>query len=83
MYSLGMAPPTTYPVSLIVDNGCGQDPAEKNITVDPIGVSDVAANEVFTVYPNPASENVQLTMTAEWNKLVLTVFGQRWKSGNK
>jgi hypothetical protein len=67
-------PPTTYPVSLIVDNGCGQDPAEKNITVDPIGVADVAANEVFTVYPNPASENVQLTMTAEWNKLVLTVF---------
>ncbi len=66
--------PTTYPVSLVIDNGCGQDLDEYSITVDPLGVTDVANGNVFTVYPNPAKDNVQLTLTAEWNSLEVTVF---------
>jgi hypothetical protein len=65
--------PTTYPVSLVIDNGCGQDPDEINLTVDPLGVSDIA-EEIFSIYPNPTKDNVQLTLTSEWSALELTVF---------
>jgi hypothetical protein len=53
--------PTTYPVSLVIDNGCGQDPAEISITVDPLSINDI--NDVdFAVYPNPASSFVNITL---------------------
>jgi hypothetical protein len=56
--------PTTYPVSLVIDNGCGQDPAEISITVDPLSINDINAVD-FTVYPNPASSFVNITLGSE------------------
>ena len=56
--------PTTYPVSLVIDNGCGQDPAEISITVDPLSINDINTAD-FTVYPNPASSFVNITLGSE------------------
>ena len=56
--------PTTYAVSLVIDNGCGQDPAETSIKVDPLSVNDInTAN--FTVYPNPTSDIINITLGSE------------------
>ncbi len=64
--------PTTYPVSLEIDNGCGTDLATMNITVDPIGVNEVE-NTVFSIYPNPTQDNVFITAGAQWSTLDVTV----------
>ncbi|MDC1222360.1 T9SS type A sorting domain-containing protein, partial [Salibacteraceae bacterium] len=58
--------PTTYPVSLVIDNGCGQDPAEISITVDPLSVNDINTVD-FAVYPNPTSDILNIALGSEVN----------------
>ncbi len=59
--------PTSYPVSLVIDNGCGQELAEISITVDPLSVSNINTVD-FAVYPNPTSDIINITLGSEVNQ---------------
>ena len=51
----------TYTVTLTVDNGCGVDVTTMEVTPDPLGIEDIAANG-FELYPNPAQEMVNFVL---------------------
>jgi hypothetical protein len=48
-------PPTTYTISLEINNGCGVDVETMEVTVDPLGVQDIESGS-FAIYPNPTSD---------------------------
>lgn len=64
--------PTTYPVTLEVDNGCETDIASLNLVVDPLGVAELKA-ATFQVYPNPTNGNVFITAKDGWKDLNVTI----------
>jgi hypothetical protein len=53
--------PTTYTVTLSIDNGCGTDVDQMDITPDPLGI-DAIAEGSFGLYPNPATDNVNFIL---------------------
>jgi hypothetical protein len=53
--------PTTYTVTLTINNGCGEDVQVMNITPDPLGIEDIAEGS-FVLYPNPAKESVRFAL---------------------
>ncbi|MDC1221498.1 T9SS type A sorting domain-containing protein [Salibacteraceae bacterium] len=53
--------PTTYTVTLSIDNGCGTDVKQTDYTPDPLGI-DAIAEGSFGLYPNPANENVNFVL---------------------
>lgn len=56
--------PTSYTVTLTIDNGCGE-PSIATFEVTPsVGINDVVTGS-FAVYPNPANDlvNIQLTQS--------------------
>ena len=55
--------PTTYTVTLSIDNGCGTDVKQKDYTPDPLGI-DAIAEGSFGLYPNPANDNVNFVLDA-------------------
>lgn len=55
--------PASYNVSLTVNNGCGEDVKTVTITPDVLGV-DEKSQGAFSLYPNPASDQVQFNLTA-------------------
>jgi hypothetical protein len=53
----------TYTVTLSIDNGCGTDVDQMNITPDQLGI-DAIAEGSFGLYPNPATDNVNFVLSA-------------------
>ena len=53
----------TYTVTLSIDNGCGTDVDQMDITPDPLGI-DAIAEGSFGLYPNPATDNVNFVLGA-------------------
>ncbi len=54
------ANPTSYSVSLFVENICGTDETFITVTPDPLGVESVEDGS-FTLFPNPANDVVTIT----------------------
>jgi hypothetical protein len=53
-----------YYVSLIIENPCGIDTVRKLIIVAQVGMEDILANYEAVVYPNPSSDNFNLTLNS-------------------
>jgi hypothetical protein len=72
--------PMTYPVTLEVNNGCDVDSKSINVTVDPLGVEETKVANNFSVYPNPANDNVKFALaspaSAEGTIKVLDIAGR-------
>lgn len=49
------ATPTTYTISLEINNGCGVDVETMEIVIDPLGVEDLESG-TFAIYPNPTTD---------------------------
>ncbi|HAW21427.1 MAG TPA: hypothetical protein DCX14_14690 [Flavobacteriales bacterium] len=56
--------PTTYTVTLTIDNGCGTDVTTMEVTPDPLGIGAIAEGS-FGLYPNPAADNVNFVLANE------------------
>lgn len=50
----------TYPVQLITTNACGSDTSMIEVSVAPVGISDVNADNYIQVYPNPADQALHI-----------------------
>jgi PKD repeat protein len=50
----------TYTITLVVTNSCGDDTLTQNVTITGVSVFDVTGNTVLNVYPNPATEIVNV-----------------------
>lgn len=56
--------PTTYAVTLAINNGCGTDVDTMQITPVPsLGIEDIAEG-AFALYPNPATGQVNFALTS-------------------
>ncbi len=64
----------TFTVKLLATNACGTDDYEKKITVNWIGIPEVALAAQIKIYPNPANDNLFVELPEELAdcKLVLT-----------
>jgi len=70
---------TTYPVTLVVDNGCGESLKNIEITVDPVGVDELEI-KAFEVYPNPATDNFFIAAGSDFNTLDVTIIDNAGRS---
>lgn len=52
----------TYHVKLIVENPCGKDSMMKTITITEVGVEEQDEEQQVTIYPNPASEMLNVVL---------------------
>lgn len=48
----------SYTVSFIVTNACGSDTVTRTINVDPLGIGELNAADMASVYPNPANNTL-------------------------
>jgi len=71
--------PVTYPVTLVVDNGCGESLKSKDINIDPIGVDELEV-KAFEVYPNPATDNFFIAAGSDFNTLDVTIIDNAGRS---
>jgi hypothetical protein len=71
-------PPTTYPVTLVVDNGCGESLKAIDITVV-VGVDELET-KAFEVYPNPATDNFFIAAGSDFNTLDVTIIDNAGRS---
>jgi hypothetical protein len=55
--------PTSYSVTLEIDNGCGTDDVSKSVKPDVLGSEEFVAGE-FSIYPNPAFDLVRFELSA-------------------
>jgi len=55
--------PTSYSVSLEINNGCGVDITTQIVTPDPLSVEELAEGE-FAIFPNPANDVVTIATNA-------------------
>jgi hypothetical protein len=53
-----------YYVSLIIENACGIDTVRKLIVVAQVGMEDILATYEANVFPNPSSDNFNLTLNS-------------------
>ena len=53
----------TYTVTLVVSNACGTDTLTQQVTVAGIGMAEIALNNSFEVFPNPAKGKVSVAFT--------------------
>ena len=70
--------PTTYPVTLVVDNGCGESLKAIDITVV-VGVDELET-KTFEVYPNPATDNFFIAAGSDFNTLDVTIIDNAGRS---
>lgn len=54
----------TFTVTLTVDNGCGVDVYTETLTITGVGLDENSLN-LISVYPNPASEAINLVVSSE------------------
>jgi hypothetical protein len=71
--------PVTYPVTLVVDNGCGESLKSKDINIDPTGVDELEV-KAFEVYPNPATDNFFIAAGSDFNTLDVTIIDNAGRS---
>ena len=65
----------TFEVTLIVTNDCGSDTLHANVTVNPVGVKQLAVNaNQLKLYPNPATHSVVLENVSGLNMKTITLF---------
>jgi len=67
------ASPATYPVLLVIDNGCGVGQATIQVTLDPLGTDPVNKGDAFGLFPNPARDVVYIKGTQEWNSIEISI----------
>lgn len=71
-----------YPVSLTVQNNCGADTYTLNITIS-VGIDEETSFDSFSIYPNPASDNLLFVSPASasgWTATILDLTGQTIQS---
>lgn len=71
------AGPGVYNITLVATNNCGSDTAMLMLGVQNVGIEDVSGVTAFTMYPNPVTDDVVLTLTlAEDRELDISFFDQ-------
>jgi hypothetical protein len=62
-----------YEVMQAVDNFCGTDTSYQTFNIAPTSVSDEVNNEEFSIYPNPASQNLNLNSSQSLGKVDVSI----------
>jgi hypothetical protein len=68
-----------YPVTLVVDNGCGENLKSKDVKIAVLGVDELDSKE-FEVYPNPATDNFFIAAGSDFNTLDVTIYDNAGRS---
>lgn len=66
--------PTTYNVTLEIDNGCGF--AIDQATIGVTSVGEITADNVFHLFPNPTDDHLTIVGNGAWSSLEVAVLDQ-------
>lgn len=64
--------PVSYPVMLQIDNGCGIDIEEIQISVA-TGTDELANRKNFSVFPNPGTDVLNIKGNQEWEAIEISI----------